>query len=76
MSDPMRNDVSAIRKKIDAVSKELKPLGHICQKKVMARGRVHLIKDLISVYLLFLKLIVCITCLSGERVQGSARGFQ
>lgn len=49
MSDPMRKEVSAVRKKIDAVSKELKPLGHICQKKVMARGRVHLIKDLICV---------------------------
>lgn len=75
MSDPMRKEVSAVRKKIDAVSKELKPLGHICQKKVMARGRVHLVKDLICVSAV-LKLIVCITCLSGERVQGSARGFQ
>lgn len=30
----MRKDVAAVRKKIDTVNKELKPLGHTCQKKV------------------------------------------
>ena len=33
LSDPMRKDVSQVRKKIDAINKELKPLGHTCQKK-------------------------------------------
>ncbi|XP_008461743.2 uncharacterized protein LOC103500274 [Cucumis melo] len=33
MTDPMRKEVSFIRKKIDLVNKELKPLGLTCQKK-------------------------------------------
>ncbi|XP_030453802.1 uncharacterized protein LOC115664233 [Syzygium oleosum] len=33
LSDPMRKDVALVRKKIDAVNKELKPLGYTCQKK-------------------------------------------
>ncbi|XP_022142637.1 uncharacterized protein LOC111012700 [Momordica charantia] len=33
MADPMRKEVSFIRKKIDLVNKELKPLGLTCQKK-------------------------------------------
>ncbi|WOL00835.1 hypothetical protein Cni_G09548 [Canna indica] len=33
MVDPTRKEVSAIRKKIDAVNRELKPLGHNCLKK-------------------------------------------
>lgn len=30
----MRKEIQVIRKKVDAINKELKPLGHICQKKV------------------------------------------
>ncbi|XP_004494149.1 uncharacterized protein [Cicer arietinum] len=33
LADPMRKDVSIVRKKIDSINKELKPLGHTCQKK-------------------------------------------
>ncbi|XVE76014.1 hypothetical protein DITRI_Ditri12bG0138700 [Diplodiscus trichospermus] len=33
LADPMRKEVGLVRKKIDAVNKELKPLGHTCQKK-------------------------------------------
>ncbi|KAI4341957.1 hypothetical protein MLD38_026625 [Melastoma candidum] len=33
LGDPMRKDVSLVRKKIDTVNKELKLLGHSCQKK-------------------------------------------
>ncbi|PON75249.1 RAB6-interacting golgin [Trema orientale] len=33
LTDPMRKDISMIRKKIDVVNKELKPLGQSCQKK-------------------------------------------
>ncbi|XP_038903091.1 GRB10-interacting GYF protein 2-like [Benincasa hispida] len=33
LADPMRKEVAQVRKKIDAVNKELKPLGHTCQKK-------------------------------------------
>ncbi|ESQ45205.1 hypothetical protein EUTSA_v10010775mg [Eutrema salsugineum] len=34
MADPMRKEVSWVRKKIDSVNKELKPLGATVQKKV------------------------------------------
>lgn len=33
LGDPMKKEVSLVRKKIDAVNKELKPLGVNCQKK-------------------------------------------
>ncbi|XP_061340220.1 uncharacterized protein LOC133286786 isoform X1 [Gastrolobium bilobum] len=33
LADPMRKEVGLVRKKIDSVNKELKPLGHTCQKK-------------------------------------------
>ncbi|XP_052174499.1 uncharacterized protein LOC127789604 [Diospyros lotus] len=33
LTDPMRKEVSVVRKKIDSVNKELKPLGQTCQKK-------------------------------------------
>ncbi|CAL5194196.1 unnamed protein product [Lathyrus oleraceus] len=33
LADPMRKEVSVVRKKIDSVNKELKPLGQSCQKK-------------------------------------------
>ncbi|KAH7542006.1 uncharacterized protein LOC107410524 [Ziziphus jujuba] len=33
LTDPMRKDVAMVRKKIDMVNKELKPLGLSCQKK-------------------------------------------
>jgi len=33
LGDPMKKEVSVVRKKIDAVNKELKPLGMTCQKK-------------------------------------------
>ncbi|KAK9290632.1 hypothetical protein L1049_008805 [Liquidambar formosana] len=35
LADPMRKEVSVVRKKIDQVNKELKPLGQSCQKKVI-----------------------------------------
>ncbi|OIT20191.1 PREDICTED: uncharacterized protein LOC109220522 [Nicotiana attenuata] len=33
LADPKKKDVQIVRKKIDAVNKELKPLGQTCQKK-------------------------------------------
>ncbi|KAL2345192.1 hypothetical protein Fmac_006477 [Flemingia macrophylla] len=33
LADPMRKEVALVRKKIDSINKELKPLGHTCQKK-------------------------------------------
>jgi len=33
LADPMKKEVAVVRKKIDAVNKELKPLGQTCQKK-------------------------------------------
>ncbi|KAH0721087.1 uncharacterized protein [Solanum tuberosum] len=33
LADPMKKDVSTVRKRIDVVNKELKPLGQTCQKK-------------------------------------------
>ncbi|WCJ34355.1 hypothetical protein M5689_015669 [Euphorbia peplus] len=33
LADPMRKDVALVRKRIDTVNKELRPLGHAVQKK-------------------------------------------
>ncbi|KAF4369985.1 hypothetical protein CsatB_028056 [Cannabis sativa] len=33
LTDPMRKDIAVIRKKVDLLNKELKPLGLSCQKK-------------------------------------------
>ncbi|KAL8125622.1 uncharacterized protein LOC141720520 isoform X1 [Apium graveolens] len=33
LADPMKKEVGVVRKKIDLVNKELKPLGQACQKK-------------------------------------------
>ncbi|CAN7018199.1 unnamed protein product [Brassica oleracea var. botrytis] len=33
LTDPMRKEISAIRKRVDAINRELKPLGQSCQKK-------------------------------------------
>ncbi|KAK4286369.1 hypothetical protein QN277_002930 [Acacia crassicarpa] len=33
ITDPMRKEVTVVRKKIDTVNKELKPLGQTCQRK-------------------------------------------
>ena len=33
LADPMRKDVAVVRKKIDQINKELRPLGVSCQKK-------------------------------------------
>jgi hypothetical protein len=33
-ADPMRKEVTMVRKKIDSLDKELKPLGNTVQKKV------------------------------------------
>ncbi|CAK9168091.1 unnamed protein product [Ilex paraguariensis] len=33
LADPMKKEVASVRKKIDSVNKELKPLGQTCQKK-------------------------------------------
>ncbi|KAK4593175.1 hypothetical protein RGQ29_017353 [Quercus rubra] len=33
LSDPMRKEVAAVRKKIDMANRDLKPLGQSCQKK-------------------------------------------
>lgn len=34
LADPLKKEVNMVRKKIDSVNKQLKPLGHTCQKKV------------------------------------------
>nr|XP_043633599.1 probable DNA double-strand break repair Rad50 ATPase isoform X2 [Erigeron canadensis] len=33
LTDPMKKEVTVVRKRIDTVNKELKPLGQTCQKK-------------------------------------------
>lgn len=35
LADPMKKELSLVRKKVDSVNKELKPLGQTCQKKVI-----------------------------------------
>lgn len=37
----MRKEVALVRKKIDSVNKELKPLGHTVQKKVKRPSGQH-----------------------------------
>lgn len=38
MADPTRKEVAAIRKKIDAINREMKPLRQSCLKKVKEFG--------------------------------------
>ncbi|GAU16046.1 hypothetical protein TSUD_339170 [Trifolium subterraneum] len=38
LADPMRKEVAVVRKRIDSVNKELKPLGHTCQKKLVGES--------------------------------------
>uniref|UniRef100_A0A1J3HBT2 RAB6-interacting golgin n=1 Tax=Noccaea caerulescens TaxID=107243 RepID=A0A1J3HBT2_NOCCA len=33
LTDPMRKEISAIRKRVDGINRELKPLGQSCQRK-------------------------------------------
>lgn len=90
LADPMRKEVATVRKKIDAVNKELKPLGHTCQKKVIFLN--------INLLLLFFFLVLIVEiwpsffsqplksvliflsvvaiCSSGERVQGCPWSLQ
>lgn len=49
MADPMRKEVSVVRKKIDSVNKELKPLGSTVQKKVRAHTHFEYVDCIISV---------------------------
>jgi hypothetical protein len=37
MADPTRKEVEVIRKRIDVVNRQLKPLGKTCVKKVKAQ---------------------------------------
>lgn len=45
LADPMRKEISLVRKKIDAINKELKPLGQTCQKKVKATSIFYPIQE-------------------------------
>ncbi|RZC82281.1 hypothetical protein C5167_045063 [Papaver somniferum] len=45
LTDPTMKEVATVRKKIDIVNKELKPLGQTCQKKVKLLGLVSLSYD-------------------------------
>lgn len=45
-ADPMRKEVTMVRKKIDSLDKELKPLGNTVQKKVW----VFLLRIIIASY--------------------------
>lgn len=47
----MRKEISAIRKRVDAINRELKPLGQSCQKKVM--NVCSLILSLLHIYIFF-----------------------
>ncbi|TQE04338.1 hypothetical protein C1H46_010123 [Malus baccata] len=42
----MRKDVSQVRKKIDVINKELKPLGNTCQKKLVSESEKTRMKKL------------------------------
>lgn len=47
LTDPMKKEVTVVRKKIDSVNKELKPLGQTCQKKVKTPFLVAIFPDLV-----------------------------
>lgn len=36
LTDPMRKEVAAVRKRIDMVNRDLKSMGQVCQKKVFS----------------------------------------
>lgn len=36
LTDPMRKEVAAVRKRIDMVNRDLKSMGQVCQKKVLS----------------------------------------
>lgn len=55
MADPMRKEVNWVRKKIDSVNKELKPLGSTVQKKVSTLVKEQLLH---SHYLLLWKVLL------------------
>ncbi|KAL0740977.1 hypothetical protein Bca4012_082490 [Brassica carinata] len=38
LTDPMRKEISAIRKRVDAINRELKPLEQSCQKKLVTES--------------------------------------
>lgn len=60
LADPLRKDVSSVRKKIDCVNKELKSLSHTCQKKVitLALGLCGLKFELILDFSILLNLYI------------------
>lgn len=51
LADPMRKEVALVRKRIDSVNKELKPLGHTCQKKVKYWGNPKLLPNLLKLFI-------------------------
>lgn len=46
LADPMRKEVASVRKRIDLVNRELRPLGQSCLKKV--NYQVYFIKSTAS----------------------------
>jgi hypothetical protein len=42
MADPTRKEVESIRKRIDTVNRQLKPLSKSCVKKVCVRESSHM----------------------------------
>lgn len=44
LTDPMRKEVAAVRKRIDMANRDLKPLGQSCQKKVFTLISFSLLK--------------------------------
>nr|CAN66217.1 hypothetical protein VITISV_041166 [Vitis vinifera] len=53
LADPMRKEVAQVRKKIDSVNRDLKPLGQSCQKKLVSeseRLRMKKLEELIYTF--------------------------
>lgn len=48
MADPTRKEVESIRKRIDTVNRQLKPLSKSCVKKVRERELTHALNGLSS----------------------------
>lgn len=73
LTDPMRKEVAAVRKRIDMVNRDLKSMGQVCQKKVFSLNCLFLLSSL-SFFLSWLFFLGAGK--TGERIQRSFGEFQ
>lgn len=74
LTDPMKKEVAAVRKRIDLVNRELKSLGQACQKKVPYTSCRHIIHIVLSACII-LCLLTSMKFSTGEGIQGNFGDF-